>query len=125
MNSFGVTLKRDLILDDMFIPSIYNMTVGSQSNYYFKKMTILSHFTVIKGHSRTIVGIEEGTKSRSLLIFDPSTRKATIEQNRTNPNKLLNLFRKNLSMFDKKQEYQLLVIRGPIVSNDEYIVIFL
>lgn len=75
---------------------------------------------LIPGHSRTIIGLETAAKSSSLLIFDPSTRKNTIEQNRTNKPKLLNLFRKNINSFNNKKEYQLLIIRGAITSNDEY-----
>jgi hypothetical protein len=74
---------------------------------------------LIKGHSRTIVGVESG-KVDSLLIFDPSTRKNTIEQNRQNKVRLLNLFRKNVNIFNKKKEYQLLVVKGAISSNEEY-----
>lgn len=75
-----------------------------------------------EGHSRTIVGFEEG-KYQNLLIFDPSTRKATFDQNRQARFKILNVVRKNISIFDKKREYQLLIIRGAIKTDEEYNVI--
>lgn len=71
------------------------------------------------GHSRLIVGIELGQQHDNLLLFDPGTRKFQIDQFKKNPFKFMSFFRRSMNAFNKK-EYQLLVIKDLIKSNDEY-----
>ena len=70
------------------------------------------------GHSRLIVGIEIGQHD-NLLLFDPGTRKFQVEQFKKNKSKFMNIFRRGINAF-KKKEYQLLLIKGLIKSNDDY-----
>ncbi len=57
------------------------------------------------GHSRTIVGIEEGVDhGLSLIIFDPSTRRNQIEKFRQAKYKNLSLFKRGVGVFNKKKE---------------------
>jgi len=73
------------------------------------------------GHSRTIVGIEEGVDhGLSLIIFDPSTRRNQIEKFRQAKYKNLSLFKRGVGVFNKKKEYQLLIIQGSFKNNQEY-----
>lgn len=72
---------------------------------------------MVIGHSRTIVGIELGKTTSNLLIFDPGTKKAQIEKSKHKS--VISLFRRCTATF-KKKEYQLLLIRGVINSNEEY-----
>ena len=77
------------------------------------------------GHSRTIVGIEEGVDhGLSLIIFDPSTRRNQIEKFSQAKYKNLSLFKRGVGVFNKKKEYQLLIIKGSFKNNQEYEVNF-
>ena len=72
------------------------------------------------GHSRLIVGIELG-QHENLLLFDPGTRKYQIEQFRKNKSKFIYLFRRGPASFNKKKEYQLLLMTKHVIkSNEEY-----
>jgi hypothetical protein len=93
-----------------------------QQNGDFVHPIYLQH----QGHSRTIVGYETSQKTSGvsqqndcLLIFDPSTKKSQIDANMKLSIKFMSLFRRSQLTF-KKNEYQLLVIRGLIESEHEY-----
>lgn len=55
----------------------------------------------------------------NLIIFDPGTRQAQIEQFKQDPFKFMYLFRRSANTFKHKQ-YQLLVIRDLITTDAEY-----
>ena len=58
-------------------------------------------------------------KGDSLIIFDPGNRVKKIEENKSTKFKFLNMFKRGPTSF-KKSEYQLLIIRGKIESEEEY-----
>ena len=59
------------------------------------------------GHSRTIVGIEEGTNGNyNLIIFDPGTRRNQIEKSRQTSFKTMTFFRRSISVFNKMSQNQ-------------------
>ncbi len=93
---------------------------------YFERETMLGGYVhpiylQHQGHSRTIAGIEVAKNgAESLIIFDPGTRHAQIQQNTANTFKLMNLFKRGSASFNKKNEYQLLVVRGHVDSSEEY-----
>ena len=70
------------------------------------------------GHSRTIVGIEWGSKCENLLLFDPSTRKSKCDEVKASSGKSMQIFRRNISGFNKNEAYQLVIVRG-VISDDE------
>ena len=73
------------------------------------------------GHSRTIVGIEEGINhGLNLIIFDPSTSRNQIEKFSQTKYKNLNLFKRGVATFNKKKEYQLLILKGTFRNSQEY-----
>lgn len=77
------------------------------------------------GHSRTIVGIENG-KNKNLIIFDPGSNKKKIEEHvKYNPDRLLTLLRRGIESFNRNSEYQLLLIKGKFNSDLELEVIIL
>ncbi len=120
---------------DIQVPKKSSVSVSSvlfkYVREYFEKETISGRYVhpiylQHQGHSRTIAGIEVAKNgAESLIIFDPGTRRSRIEQNADNNFKLLNLFKRGPASFNKKSEYQLLVVRGLIESNEEYQVEFL
>ncbi|CAF0758124.1 unnamed protein product [Brachionus calyciflorus] len=72
------------------------------------------------GHSRTIVGIENG-KNKNFILFDPGSNKKEIEEHvKYNPTRLLTLLRRSLTTFNRNREYQLLIVRGKFDTNEEY-----
>jgi lipid A disaccharide synthetase len=104
---------------------------------YFESETISGRFVhpiylQHQGHSRTIAGIEMNTNDKeNLIIFDPGTRHTQIEHilssinsnpqhNYRDHEKLLKLCRRSPPHFNKKKEYQLLLIRGAMESHEEY-----
>lgn len=117
-------IKTELI--DIFKPTSDNLTIGSVLfkfvREYFEKSSANNQFVhpiylQHDGHSRTIVGIEMG-KWENLLIFDPGANIKRIESFKKNPIKSMNIFRRGINAF-KKKEYQLLIIKG-VLSQQEY-----
>lgn len=102
-------------------------------NYVFKyfeleysnsKKFVYPIFLQHDGHSRTIVGIENG-KNKNLLIFDPGCNRKKIDDHvKYNPDRLLTLLRRGLSSFNRNNEYQLLFIKGKFDSDQQLEVIF-
>lgn len=92
-------------------------------NYFEEQSAIGHHIHPIylqhDGHSRTIVGYESG-KSENLLLFDPSTRKNKIEQFRSSQTKPMQTFRRNISVFNKYEAYQLVVIRDILKTDEQF-----
>jgi hypothetical protein len=116
-------IKAELI--DIFKPSD-NQTIGSVLfkfvKEYFEKSSANNQYVhpiylQHDGHSRTIVGIELG-KSDNLLIFDPGANIKRIESFKKNSIKSMNIFRRGINAF-KKKEYQLLIIKG-VLNQQEY-----
>ena len=69
-----------------------------------------------------IIGIEIGQngQSQNLLLFDPGTKKYQVEQFKKNKSKFYYIFRRGLASFNKNKEYQLLLMKGLINSNEEF-----
>ncbi len=72
------------------------------------------------GHSRTIVGIEYGSKCQNLLLFDPSTRKSKCDEFKASNSRPMQIFRRSISGFNKNEAYQLAIIQGVISDDEQY-----
>lgn len=70
------------------------------------------------GHSRTVIGIEEGEKEVVLLILDPSHNQEEVHRVLMDTKNCVRLLKKTLDQL-KQEEYEIVFIKG-LLKQESY-----